>query len=74
MVNENGRTTATRSEDSSMYGIDQIIVSLWFLPVTLFIIVPLTFACLWGSLSLLAGLVRQKGAQPAVPLALPRPV
>jgi hypothetical protein len=57
-----------------MYGIDQIIVSLWFLPVTLFIIVPLTFACLWGSLSLLAGLVRQKGAQPAVPLALPRPV
>ena len=30
-----------------MNGLDQIIVALWFLPVVLFIIIPLAVTCLW---------------------------
>ena len=34
-----------------MNGLDQIIVALWFLPVVLFILIPLTVTCLWVVLS-----------------------
>lgn len=54
-----------------MYGFDQIIVSLWFLPVTLFIALPLALAGIWGALSLLAGPFRQKDSPPLVNLAAP---
>ncbi len=54
-----------------MYGLDLIVVSLWFLPVTLFIIIPLTFACLWGALSFVAGMFGQKETRTGVPLAVP---
>ena len=30
-----------------MLGIDEIMVALWFLPVVLFILVPLTMTCIW---------------------------
>lgn len=30
-----------------MNGLDQIIVALWFLPVVLFILMPLAVTCLW---------------------------
>ena len=36
-----------------MYGLDLIIVSLWFLPLMLFIIIPLALACLWGGVFLI---------------------
>jgi len=53
-----------------MYGIDLIIVSLWLLPVTLFIIIPLALTCLWSVVSLVVSPFRQKDGQPAVPLAV----
>ena len=30
-----------------MIGIDEIIVALWFLPVVLFIFIPLIVTCIW---------------------------
>lgn len=36
-----------------MNGLDLIVVSLWFLPVVLFIIIPLSITCLWGVVSFL---------------------
>lgn len=57
-----------------MYGIDLIIVGLWFLPVTLFILIPLALTCLWGIVSLVVSPFRQKDAQLAVPLAVPEPL
>ena len=53
-----------------MFGIDLIIVSLWFLPVTLFILIPLALTCLWGAVSLVVGSFRQRDAEPPVPLAV----
>ncbi len=35
--------------------LDQVIVGLWFLPVVLFIVIPLCITCLWGVVSLLLG-------------------
>ena len=50
-----------------MNGLDQIIVALWFLPVVLFILIPLAVACLWvvispikALLTPIAGQSRQK--------------
>ena len=36
-----------------MNGLDQIVVALWFLPVIVFIIVPLCMGCIWLPFSLL---------------------
>jgi len=36
-----------------MNGLDQLIVTLWFLPVILFIVLPLCLSCMWGIISLL---------------------
>ena len=36
-----------------MNGLDQVVVALWFLPVVLFILVPLCLTVLWGIVSLL---------------------
>ena len=30
-----------------MNGLDQVIISLWFLPVVLFVILPLFVGCFW---------------------------
>ena len=57
-----------------MFGIDLIVVSLWFLPVTLFIILPLTVSCLWGVVSLVTSPFRQAAAHSAGPLAAAEPV
>jgi len=35
-----------------MNGLDQIVIALWFLPVVLFIIVPLSIGALWLPISL----------------------
>lgn len=37
----------------NMNGLDQIIVALWFLPVVLFIVIPLCLGALWLPVSLL---------------------
>lgn len=50
-----------------MNGLEQIIVALWFLPVVLFIVMPLAVTCLWlviapvrALLTPVAGQSRQK--------------
>lgn len=43
-----------------MNGLDQIIVALWFLPVALFIVIPLCLGALWLPLSLLYKLVARE--------------
>ena len=45
-----------------MNGLDQLIVTLWFLPVILFIVLPLCLSCIWGTISLLISPFR--GAAP----------
>ena len=42
-----------------MFGTDQLIVALWFLPVVLFIVVPLGIGCVWGFISALTSPFRQ---------------
>lgn len=34
-----------------MNGLDLIVVLLWFLPVVLFIVIPLSISCLWAAVS-----------------------
>ena len=45
-----------------MNGLDQIIVYLWFLPVVLFIIIPLCVAAVWWPVSLFIKLIRREAA------------
>jgi hypothetical protein len=42
-----------------MFGTDQLIVALWFLPVVLFIVLPLGIGFVWGVLSTLISPFRQ---------------
>jgi len=50
-----------------MNGLDLIVVSLWFLPVVLFVIVPLSVTCLWFVVSFLDRLRPVAGQQhPAI--------
>ena len=42
-----------------MFGMDQLIVALWFLPVILFIVLPLGIGCVWGIVSALFSPFRQ---------------
>jgi uncharacterized membrane protein len=46
-----------------MLGFDQIIVALWFLPVVLFIIIPLTMTCIWVVVSPIIALFRPVAGQ-----------
>ncbi len=46
-----------------MLGFDEIIVALWFLPVVLFIIIPLTMTCIWVVLSPIIALFRPVAGQ-----------
>lgn len=48
-----------------MNALDQVVIALWFLPVVLFIIIPLCITCLWGVLSLL-NIVRPVAGQQRV--------
>ena len=46
-----------------MIGIDEIIVALWFLPVVLFIVIPLTMTCVWLVISPIVALFRPIAGQ-----------
>ncbi len=46
-----------------MLGFDEIIVALWFLPVVLFIIIPLTMTCIWVVISPIIALFRPVAGQ-----------
>jgi hypothetical protein len=46
-----------------MNGLDQVVVVLWFLPVILFIIIPLCLTCLWGVISFFGVLLRPATGQ-----------
>lgn len=43
-----------------MYGLDQIVVIMWFLPVVLFIVMPLCVGAIWLPISLMIRLVRRE--------------
>ena len=43
-----------------MNGLDQIIVYLWFLPVVLFIVIPLCVGVVWWPVSLFIKLIRRE--------------
>ena len=43
-----------------MNGLDQIIIIMWFLPVVLFIVMPLGIGAVWLPISLIRGLVRRE--------------
>jgi hypothetical protein len=45
---------------SEMNGLDQIIVYLWFLPVVLFIVIPLCVGAVWWPVSLFIKLIRRE--------------
>ena len=46
-----------------MSAFDQIVVYLWFLPVVLFIVIPLCIGALWWPVSLFVKLIRREAAQ-----------
>lgn len=46
-----------------MNGLDQIIVIMWFLPVVLFIVMPLCVGTIWLPISLMIKLVRREAVQ-----------
>ena len=46
-----------------MIGFDEIIVALWFLPVVLFILIPLTSTCMWIVISPIIALFRPIAGQ-----------
>ncbi len=46
-----------------MSGLDQVVVFLWFLPVVLFIVVPLCIGAVWWPVSLFVKLIRREAAQ-----------
>ncbi len=43
-----------------MNGLDQIVIIMWFLPVVLFIVMPLSIGAVWLPISLMRGLVRRE--------------
>lgn len=46
-----------------MFELDQIIVALWFLPVILFVAIPLAVTCLWLVVSPIAAIFRPVAGQ-----------
>jgi len=49
-----------------MNGLDQVVVYMWFLPVVLFIVMPLCVGAVWWPISLFVKIVRRKEAQERV--------
>lgn len=49
-----------------MNGLDQVAVYMWFLPVVLFIVMPLCVGAVWWPISLFVKIVRRKEAQERV--------
>ena len=49
----------TNKGGTEMIGAEQFIVALWFLPVVLFIVLPLGIGCVWGLISVLTSPFRQ---------------
>lgn len=49
-----------------MNGLDQVVVYMWFLPVVLFIAMPLCVGAVWWPISLFVKIVRREEAQERV--------
>jgi uncharacterized membrane protein YqiK len=49
-----------------MNGLDQVVVYMWFLPVVLFIVMPLCVGAVWWPISLFVKIVRREEAQERV--------
>ena len=49
-----------------MNGLDQVVVYMWFLPVGLFIVMPLCVGAVWWPISLFVKIVRREEAQERV--------
>lgn len=43
-----------------MNGLDQIVIAMWFLPVALFIVMPLCIGAVWLTISLIMRLVHRE--------------
>lgn len=50
-----------------MYGLDQVVVTMWFFPVVLFILMPLCMTLLWGVVSVFGVLFRPVAGQEVRP-------
>ncbi len=46
-----------------MNGLDQVVVYMWFLPVVLFIVMPLCVGAVWWPISLFFKIVRREETQ-----------
>ena len=49
-----------------MNGLDQVVVYMWFLPVVLYIVMPLCVGAVWWPISLYVKIVRREEAQERV--------
>lgn len=49
-----------------MSGLDQVVVYMWFLPVVLYIVMPLCVGAVWWPISLFVKIVRREEAQERV--------
>lgn len=49
-----------------MNGLDQVVVYMWFLPVVLYIVMPLCVGAVWWPISLFVKIVRREEAQERV--------
>ena len=58
---------------TKMNGLDQLIVALWFLPVALFIVIPLCVSCVWGIISLLTSPFQKAASHQTPPAAAESP-
>ena len=46
-----------------MNGLDQVVIYLWFLPVILFIVIPLCVGAVWLPISLFVKIVQREAVQ-----------
>lgn len=58
-----GRQRIQQIGGSEMNGLAQVVVYMWFLPMVLFIVMPLCIGAVWWPISLFVKLVRREAAQ-----------
>lgn len=58
-----GRQRIQQIGGSEMNGLAQVVVYMWFLPMVLFIVMPLCIGAVWWPISLFFKLVRREAAQ-----------
>lgn len=54
-----------------MNGLDQVVVYMWFLPVVIFIVIPLCVGVVWWPISLFVKMIQREAAQERAPEIVP---